>query len=140
MPEAAFFARARTAAELLMEDTCAITRDPQFVADSTLDTATGSLTTGPTSTIYAGACTVTPVTRQQAETDEGGAPLLRLDYRASIPVDAPEVAVGDVLTVTASVRDAQLVGQRFVVRATPVSTNAYQRPLLVELTVRADAQ
>lgn len=142
MPDAAFFARARSAAEWMMEDSCTITRDPLFVADSTLDTVTGVLTAPSPETIeiYDGPCTVTPEAREQSDAEEGAAPMVRSRYRATIPLSADEVVIGDVLTVTASVRDSLLVDASFVVHGATVSTNAYQRILDLKRSVRADAQ
>lgn len=142
VPDDAFFARARAAAERLMVDECVISRDPNFVADSTLDVNTGALVAPSPATlnVYVGRCTVTPETRLQNESDEAGAPVVRRTYRARIPVDAPDVVTGDVLTVTSSRHDLHLVGESFHVRGALASTHAFQRRLQLEHAVRADAQ
>lgn len=140
MPDAAFFARAGAASQRLMVDACVIARDPDFVDDSTLDTETGDLEPGSTVTVYSGKCLVAPVTRQDYDAEEGGAPLVRGRYRATIPLESDEVVIGDVLTVTASQHDVMLVGKSFTVRSVPCSTNAFHRRLLMDLTTRADAQ
>lgn len=143
MPDAAFFTRARAAAEMLMQDTCTISRDPAFLTDSVLNETTGQLTApaaGPLVQVYAGPCLVTPVVRQDTDVDEGGGPIVRGAYEATVPLSSARVAIGDVLTVTVAVRDPQLVGARFVVRRTTVATNAFQRRMRLDLSVRADAQ
>lgn len=140
MPDAAFFARAAAAAGRLMVDTCTITRDPDFTDDSTLNTSTGVLTGAGTVEVYDGPCMVAPQERQQSATEEGGAPQVRSRYRVTIPLSADEVVVGDVVTITASVREPLLVDQTLVVYGVPLRTNAFQRVLDVDLRVRADAQ
>lgn len=140
MPDAAFFARAAAAAERLMVDACTITRDPDFADDSTLNTTTGVLTGAGTVEIYDGSCKIAPRDRQASATNEGGAPQTWSRYRVSIPLSADEVAIGDVVTVTASVWEHLLPGQTLTVTGVPLRTNAFQRVLDVDLRVRADAQ
>jgi hypothetical protein len=140
VPDAAFFTRARAAAERRMVDTCTITTDPEFLDDSTLDDETLALSDEGTVTIYTGACLIAPEERQEAHVDEGGAPMVRRAYVADIPVDAAAVAIGAVLTVTASVNDPLLVGERFTVDGSSHGTQAFQRRLFLTRSVRADAQ
>jgi hypothetical protein len=103
-------ARGRAAAERLMVDTCTIKRP------------TGMSGTDPVTETYAaahytGACRV--VTREvDAITPDAGereATVLRL--RVDLPATTSDVRVGDVVTVTASTYDAQLVGRSFRVVA-----------------------
>lgn len=141
MPSDALFARARAAALATMTDTCTIRRDPDFQADSTLNTTTGALTAAAPATVevYAGPCLVSPLARQDDRGDEGGAPVVHGDHVAKIPVDADETAIGDILTVDTS-RDPQLVGKAFVIDGEVVGTQVFQRRLPLRLAVRADAQ
>lgn len=136
----ALLAQARAAAERIMEDTCTILRDPDFAGDSTLNTSTGVLTAGATVDVYDGPCRVRPAERQDGESDEGGAPMVRSRYVATVPLDAAEAVKGDLLTLTVSTYDSQLAGARFVVQSSRVATHAFQRILTLDRVVRADAQ
>lgn len=136
----ALLARARAAAEGIMEDTCSIVRDPSFAGDSTLNTATGVLTGGATVNVYSGPCRVRPAERQDAETEEGGAPMVRSRYVATLPLAAAEAVKGDLFTLTVAAYDPQLVGTQFTVEKSSVATHAFQRVLDLKRAVRADAQ
>ncbi len=133
-------ARARAAAERIMEDTCTIVRDPDFADDSTLNTTTGVLTGGATVEVYDGPCRVKPEERQESNADEGGAPTVRSRYRATIPLDSDEVYRGDLFTLTDSTYDPLIQDATFTVQGVTVATHAFQRVLHLDRVVRADAQ
>jgi hypothetical protein len=141
MPGDALFVRARAAALATMTDTCTIRRDPDFEADSTLNTTTGVLTAAAPATVevYSGPCLVSPLGRQEDRGDEGGAAVVQSDYRAKIPADAASTAIGDILTVDTS-RDPLLVGQEFVIDGDVLGTQTFQRRIPIRRVVRADAQ
>lgn len=155
-------APAQVAVENLMDDACVIQRNPRFLADDTLNDTTGALVApGPElTTIYdstatgdsgrslassddtGGKCTVTPIPAglfSNHPVREGGAEIRRQVYRATVPIDAPEIRAGDYLTVTGSRRDPSLVGQTFTVETISHSTFAVSRKLTVELPLRVDA-
>lgn len=113
----------------LMADVCTIERDLD-PSDQPLNEQTGQITPDST-TLWTGPCLLTPRPRSDAEQYVGPvdqiAPL-RGGYRALIPLDAPLLAAGDLLTVNSSPRDPQLAGTVFrVVEIGEVSTFAVAR-------------
>jgi hypothetical protein len=79
-------------------------------------------------------CKVTPKSEARPiVTLEGGTQVLPRYYDGSIPWDAPAVYPGDVLTITSSRRDPQLVGKSFRVRESLTSTMLVARRLVLEL-------
>lgn len=113
MSRASVLARGRAAAELSMQDACIIRRRN---ASGTTDPVTGY----PTQTyddVYTGRCRVQQATRGQADRqDVGQDSLLLLRVEVQLPVVGSEgLAVGDEVTITAAVNDADLVGRVFVI-------------------------
>jgi hypothetical protein len=108
----ALLARGRAAAESkLMVDACTITR----VGARTTDTTTGAVTT-PTSTLYTGQCRVQQKQAQAQREDTGEDHLLLLRLEVQLPVAGTEgLRVGDRITITASVHDADLLGRVFLI-------------------------
>lgn len=119
--------------ESLMDDECVITRDSDGVSDDVLD-ADGNLTpVGSATTLYEGVCMVRPVqaikphpvpyTEQQVS-----------QYAVKVPVTVDvDYRKGDVVSITSSRRDPQLVGRTLYVRVVQYRTFALSRTLLVEL-------
>ena len=105
--------RGRTAAEALMVDTVAVTR----LASETTDPETGVVT--PTyATIYTGKGKVQRSGRQTTArpTDVGEAEVFLSRLEVHVPVSVVGISTDDIVTVTASLLDPDLVGQRFHVR------------------------
>jgi uncharacterized protein DUF6093 len=103
--------RAQAAAQALMVDTCTVRR----VTGTSTNTTTGAVT--PTySTIYTGACKVQQ--RQAIARPEtiGEATVFISRLELHLPVTVTGVASDDLVTVTASVHDADLVGRTFHIR------------------------
>lgn len=106
-------ARGRAAAEALMVDTVTITR----TTGSTTDPDTG-VVTPTTATVYSGRAKI-----QQSESPTGEfknlgeASVLVVRLELHLPVSAAGVLVDDVVAVTASVLDPDLVGKRLVIRS-----------------------
>lgn len=99
--------RGRIAAEAIMVDACTI----QHVTGSSTDTTTGQVT--PTySTVYTGKCKV-----QGGQSDSGqdvaDAHLAVLSLTVHVPIAVTGVVETDVVTITASVNDPELVGRVF---------------------------
>ena len=119
--------------EALMDDTCRIEYDAG-TADDAFDEASGKhVPADPDiSEIYEGKCKITAAGGTQ-HIEEGGAHPATTAYRGSIPVDAPPVPLGALLTVLTSLRDPQLVGRQFRVRGVVASTMLVQRRLQLEL-------
>ena len=102
----------RAQAESLMVDACTVTR----AGEPFWDEVTGTYTPGAGSTLYTGKCRVRMPDASSSETEAGEASWSLRGAVVSLPVVGSEsVRVGDVVTVTASVWDAALVGQAFTV-------------------------
>ena len=100
--------RGRLSAEALMLDACAVTRPGAPVTDP----ETGEVT--PSSTpVYSGPCKVQQTISQASNPTAGGHQFTVQDVRWDTPVTAGPFLVGDVVTMTASVLDPQLVGRVF---------------------------
>jgi uncharacterized protein DUF6093 len=123
-------AAGRTAALMLMRDTCTVERK----SGETLDPDTGLIVETWT-TVYpvgddTGRCRVKPRTQREAEWGEREVALGQ--YVAGFPWDAaPEFRRGDRLTVLAS-DDTWLVGRHLEVLAIALNGTATTRRLLVE--------
>lgn len=107
-------ARGRTAAEALMVDTCTIQHKTGEATD--LDVGT---TTPAYATVYAGKCKV-QVSSQHAGSatsrDVGQAGRLIGELEVHVPVSATGLQPDDLVTVTASALDPDLVGRTFRLR------------------------
>jgi len=125
-------APAERAVTKLMTDDCTITRDSEGVGDDTWDDVLGTYTrpSPDESEIYSGKCMVLPTPLgsrpgQSAAVEDPGSRELRI----LIPLDQVDVAIGDVVTVTASRRDPALVDRTFAVIGTVAQTFAVYRQL-----------
>ncbi len=111
--------------ELGMPDECTITRPT--AGEGSIDPGTGQWTPPAGVTVFTGACRVQPDTRARptvVDTLDVSRHLRR--YRASIPWDAPQVLVDDVLTVTRT-HDPQLAGRPLLVRDVKYDTFQVRR-------------
>lgn len=124
---------ARRQIEALMDDTCTITHDTG-TADDAFDEASGKHYPADPDidTVYEGKCKITAAGGTD-RTEEAGALPAKSAYRGSIPVGSPPVPLGAKLTVTASLRDPELVGRSFTVRGVIANTMLVQRRLQLEL-------
>jgi hypothetical protein len=121
-------ARGRALAETLMVDTCTVTRES--AAFTNPDTGQQTISTA---TVYTGRCKVQHRTSGGArDEDVAEANLLMLRLSVHLPVSATGVRTGDIITVTASVGDAELVGRRFIVRELAHKSMATARRFGVE--------
>jgi hypothetical protein len=103
-------ARGRAAAIRLMVDTCTI----QHTTGQTTNTTTGDVT--PTySLLYTGPCKVQGGDAASGQ-DVAEAHLAVLSPVLHVPIDVTGVVEGDVVTITASVNDPELVGKVFRVQ------------------------
>jgi hypothetical protein len=127
MSAASVLARGRAAALALMVDACTIQR----LTSSTTDPVTGVPT--PTyATIYAGRCRVQQQTATAGARDVGEANLLLLRLEMQLPMSVTGLQVDDVVTVTASALDPDLIGRRFRIRDLAHKTHATSRRVGVE--------
>lgn len=120
---------ARVTAGTTLTATCTITRDAEGHGDDVLNTTTGALVPPDpdTATVYAGACTVRPVSRLQPS-EEGGADVYRYLYRVLLPITV-EPDIGDLVSVTAAGDDGDpsLVGRTLVITEVAYSSRAVLR-------------
>lgn len=119
--------RGRRAAEALMVDSCTVRR----VSGTSTNTTTGAVT--PTySTVYTGKCKVQQGGAQAGTPEAGDHAFTVQGLQLHLPVGAGPVAVGDVVTVTASAHDAQLVNRQFRVTAEHHKTWATAQRIPIE--------
>jgi hypothetical protein len=98
----------RREAEALMIDACTVTRPGESITDP----ETGEVT--PSSTpVYSGPCKVQQTISQASNPTAGSHAFTVQDSRVDFPVSAGPLAVDDVVTITSSVLDPQLVGSVF---------------------------
>lgn len=122
----------RAEAEGRMVDECSITRGG---GAQTFDPNTGTYTTPAGSTIYVGPCEVQISDGLNAQTSEaGGQVVTERRVTVKVPMSVEGVQVDDVVTITASELDPDLVGQTFRVMSTFAKTFATSRRLQVEAT------
>jgi hypothetical protein len=120
----------RAAAEALMVDECTVVRP----GDRQLDENTGQFadTSDP---VYEGVCKFQATLASGKSPTAGSYEFTVQELRLDLPVSAGPVAVDDVVTVTASVFDAQLVGRVYrVVELFHKSFATAQRCRLEEVT------
>lgn len=99
--------RGRLASEALMVDACTVQRPGGLVTDADGNVA-------PVLTpVYTGVCKVQQTISQASNPSAGGHSFTVQDSRFDFPVAAGPLAIDDVVTVTASVLDPQLVGSVF---------------------------
>ena len=111
-----------------MTDACTITR----VTGQTLDEDTGAYVDS-TSTIYSGKCKVAAQAQTVAALPlSGDRQVVALQREVDVPVSTTGVLVGDVVTITAAVYDADLVGRVFRVREEVAKSHATARRLVVQ--------
>lgn len=113
MSAASLIARGRVAALALMVDACTITRVTGQATN--LQTA---VVTDTTSTIYTGRCRVqrVPSGGIARPTTVAEAQLFQTPLFVQVPVTAVAIHTDDVVTITASALDPDLVGRKFWVK------------------------
>lgn len=130
MSRESLLVRARAAAVRGMTDTCTITRP----ADGAVDENTGRVAVT-TQTIYTGACRVQSMRAQSRAEEVGEDYKLLLPLEVQLPITVTGLLVGDIITITASVNDADLVGRKMRVRDPMHKTDASARRPRVEEVV-----
>jgi hypothetical protein len=117
----------RRAAEALMVDACTIQR---VTGTSTNDT-TGVVT--PTySMIYAGKCRVQQIVPVSKPADIGQAQVWLQRLELQVPISVTGIASDDLVTITASLLDAELAGRTFRVRELGHKTHLTARRVQLE--------
>ena len=121
----------RAEAEGRMVDACTITRAGS--GDTTFDPNTGTYTDAADTTIYTGRCEVQVSDGLNAQTsDVGGHLVTDMRVTVKVPMSVDGVWVGDVVTITASELDPDLVGKTYRVLGTFAKSFATARRLQVE--------
>lgn len=129
---------ARVEVESLMTDACRITRPIDGVRDDVLDPTTLQLVPPVPDVVevYAGPCGVSARNpsgqSSQGLVQEAGDREWSARYTLKTPVSAPLPLPGDMVTVTASVRDSEMVGWEFRVIATTGGTFKLSRKTEME--------
>jgi hypothetical protein len=132
MTAASVLARGRAAAERLMVDECTITRAGE--GEPVFNETTMQYDPPPGSTVYTGRCRV-QLTGAMAGTPEAAERVLVVQRATvQVPISVTGVEVDDVVTITASAHDPDLVGNRYRVRSLFAKTHATARRLEVEET------
>lgn len=98
----------RREAEALMVDECTVHRP----GDPVTDYFTGVVTT-PRTLVYEGRCKVQQTISQASNASVGGHQFTVQDSRVDFPVSAGPLLVDDVVTLTVSALDPQIVGRVF---------------------------
>jgi Family of unknown function (DUF6093) len=117
-------ARARAAADSIMDDACTVARP---VPDPPFNPAAGRVEPPPPVAVYSGRCRIRPQGSQDRVVDAGERPLSLWPYVVSIPF-AGSAELDDIVTVTASA-DSTLVGRRLRVRSVVRGTHVSARRL-----------
>ena len=118
----------RAAAARLMVDTCTIAH----ITGQATNTTTG-VVANTTSTVYSGACRIKPDSAP-SESQAGEREVVTRRFVVSIPMSETDVAVDDVVTVTASELDPALVGATLTVAGVIVGSHVTARRLVCVLT------
>lgn len=125
----AFF---RTNLAATMEDACTIART---TSRGTFNTTTGRYATPAGSTVYTGACLIRPAGTGADVRARGDADIVIGRYDIRIPYTQDDLQPDDLLTVTASTFDTDLVGEVFTIIDITVDTYNTHRLLTVELNL-----
>lgn len=131
MSRETLLARGRAAALRGMADSCTIVR----LANGEVDENTGRIARSE-QTVYSGACRVQNQ-RALSRTEEVGEDrALLLPMEIQLPSTVTGLAVGDRITITASVNDADLVGRVFAIRDLAHKSEATARRVRAEEVTR----
>ena len=117
----------RPVATGLMTATCTITR-PSGAGTTSLS---GDYTPSAPDTIYTGPCRVTPRTADERLLLAGEDQVTSRRYAVAVPYDAPEILLGDSVTVTSAV-DTGLIGLGLRVLDVRYASEQWQRDLYTE--------
>jgi hypothetical protein len=113
----------RVEAEALMVDTCTITR----AAQGTFNETTLVYDSNTSTTVYTGKCRVKPRDNADRVVQFGQEAVSLLPYVVSVPMSVEGVAIDDLVTVTNSVLDPELVGKVLRIRQTFVGSHITAR-------------
>lgn len=115
----------------IMSDTCGITRGVPDSSDAVLDRDTGLLMKTAPTNVYSGAALFLKKSNPSARENDGAESAV-VDYRLSIPWDAPDVHIGDHASMT-TCGDASMVGRTMLVTNVGHTGLLVWRQLVVQL-------
>lgn len=128
MPVNILVAAGRARALSIMVDSATITRSATTFTNQDTGARTQSVTT-----IYTGRCRIQQQMPGSASASEPGeAHLLMLQLSVQLPMSVQGVQPGDIVTITASQMDPELVGRTFRVNALSHKTHGTSRRLAVQ--------
>lgn len=121
--------RGRALAEQLMVDTCTVTR----ITGESTNEDTG-VVTPTTSTVYTGRCRVqqSQLGADSTPADPGEAYVRLVAFEMQLPMSVVGLRIGDVITITASALDPDLVGRAFNILGLAHKTHATARRIQVQ--------
>lgn len=131
MSRESVLARGRAAALAGMIDTCTIIRQ----ANGAVDENTGRIQRSE-QPVYEGVCRVQNQRAMSRTEDVGEDRALLLPLEIQLPVTATGLCVGDVITITASVNDPDLVGRVLAIRDLAHKSEATARRVRAEEVIR----
>lgn len=127
-----FEARHQLTAEGTQTAACVITRTPAAPGTVSYDTATGRSVYPDPTTVYTGPCRLQREVRSQDHArDVGGRQVTSRRYLLTVPLDAAEVQVNDIVEMTAAT-DPQTVGRRLRVTDVRAGSLLWQRAMSCE--------
>jgi hypothetical protein len=119
----------RAQAESLMVDACIVTAGG---GAPTWDDANGQWDAPASSTVYEGKCRVQTTLTAEGKPDAGEREWTVQSLAVAVPMSVVGVGIGDIVTVTASEFDPDLVGRVFTVAALAHKTHMTARRLRCE--------
>ncbi len=129
MTAASVLARGRVAAERLMTDACTVT----YKTGATTQDETTGREVPVYATRFTSKCKVQARSVSVQAVEAGARMVATSTLEVHLPITAEAVEVDDVVEVTASVYDPQLVGQKFRVVAPVAKSHATSRRFQVEV-------
>jgi hypothetical protein len=105
--------RGRTAAEVMMVDTCTITRASE---PGVFNETTGQYDLASPATVYSGKCRVKPRDNADRVVQYGQEAVSFWPYVVSVPMSVTDIELDDVVTIAASALDPALVDLQLRVR------------------------
>ncbi len=121
MTRASVLARGRVAAERSMVDTCTVRRKTDGVEGP------GGVITPTWTDVYTGKCRVQVRAETGSQSNVGEAALILTRHEFHLPITAVGILEGDVITVTASVNDPDLINRTYTVRDVLTKSEATAR-------------
>ena len=121
--------------EAEMTDTCSITVDSSGTADDTYDENTAVYTEVGRTTLYTGVCFLSTQGWQPADSLQGGGETVESSFKLVLPLAAVIIPLRAEITLMSSMRNENLVGQKFIVQDRIDSSHSVSQNVLVRRIV-----